>query len=193
MGRLMRSAAWTLAALGVGVASSSGRGRELDETTFKLVNAERGPTSDRVFSAITELGALAAAGAAAGVLAAAGHRRAAGKAAAAAGAAWLVGQGMKRIWNRPRPYHADPDGTRLLIGRPVATSWPSSHPLVVLAFSAVAARELGLGAGARGGLGALAGVVGYSRSALGVHYPSDVLGGLLLGLAIADAISPRRR
>ncbi|MEX2102146.1 MAG: phosphatase PAP2 family protein [Actinomycetota bacterium] len=191
MGRFLRTAAWTAAALAVGVASSSPRGREIDETLLKAMNAERGPASDAAFAAVTELGALAASGTAAVVLAAAGHRRAAARGAAAAGTAWLVGQGLKKLWDRPRPYHADPDGTRLLIGRPVATSWPSSHPMVLSAFSTVASRELGLGNGVRACLGALSITVGVSRSALGVHYPSDVAGGLLLGRAVGSAISSR--
>jgi membrane-associated phospholipid phosphatase len=41
----------------------------------------------------------------------------------------------------------------------------------------------------------LAGAIGASRVALGVHYPADVVGGLLLGRAVGEAwsrtVSPR--
>src|SRR5204863_2224119 len=121
---------------------------------------------------------------AAAVFAATKRRRAATKACSAAGVAWLLGQGLKKAFRRPRPYDAGLTGSRLLIGRPQGTSWPSSHPMVLLAFTTVAARGLRLGRGADAWLLALAGAVGLSRSYLGVHFPSDVAGGLLLGRAV---------
>src|SRR3972149_1397471 len=61
-------------------------------------------------------------------LAGAGRRREPSRALAAASATWLAGQGLKKLFLRPRPYEADPEGTRLMIGKPKATSWPGSHP-----------------------------------------------------------------
>ena len=57
----------------------------------------------------------------------------------------LVGQGLKRLYLRVRPYDALPEVVRLLIGKPKGTSWPSSHPAVLLAFLTVAGPELVLG------------------------------------------------
>ncbi|HJT64759.1 MAG TPA: phosphatase PAP2 family protein, partial [Candidatus Limnocylindria bacterium] len=121
-----------------------------------------------------------------------GRRRAAVRGLAAAGVAWLAGQGLKRVFDRPRPSDADPEGSNRRIARPNGSSWPSSHPAVLLAFATVTADELGANAGARLGLDALAGAVGASRAYLGVHYPADVVGGLMLGRAVASLFDGRR-
>jgi len=178
-------------ALRVGRWSSGREGREVDAELFGEGNRDRGPGPDRFFTGVTELGSIWAASAAAGVLALSGRRRAAAEGFAAAGAAWLVGQGLKRVANRPRPYEANREGTRVLIVSPHASSWPSSHPMVLAAFTSVAGRELGLGATARTGLIALATSVAASRVYVGVHYPSDVVSGLLIGRAIGR-MWPRR-
>ena len=172
------------AAVAVGRWSSGREGREVDAELFGEVNRGGGPGPDRFFTGVTELGSIWAAGAAAGVLALAGRRRTAANAFAAAGAAWLAGQGLKRVANRPRPYEANAEGTRMLIGPPPESSWPSSHPAVLSAFTAIAGRDLGLGAAARTGLAGLGLSVAASRVYVGVHYPSDVISGLLIGRAI---------
>src|SRR4029450_6969419 len=122
-----------------------------------------------------------------------GRRRPAARGLAAASAAWLAGQGLKRLFDRPRPYVADPDGVRLLSHPPRGTSWPSSHPAVLLAFVAGAGRDLEPAVAARTALGGLSAAVGISRIHVGVHYPSDVVGGLLLGPVVADAVSQDSR
>lgn len=189
----MRVAALSAAALAVGVAVTRGRGRRLDAEAFRVANAERGPKADAFFGAITELGSIWASIGVAAVLAGVGERRAAARGLAAASTTWLAGQGLKRVFLRDRPYLADADGTRLLIGKPKGTSWPSSHPAVLLAFTTAAGRELRLGSASRAALTAMAGAVGASRTYLGVHYPGDVVGGLLLGRAVGDAFSSDRR
>lgn len=172
-------------AVAIGRWSSGREGREVDAELFGEWNRDRGPGPDRFFTGVTELGSIWAAGAAAGVLALTGRHRAAANAFAAAGAAWLAGQGLKRVANRPRPYEADAEGTRLLVGRPHASSWPSSHPAVLVAFTSVAAHDLELGMATRSGLAGLGLSVAASRVYVGVHYPSDVASGLLIGRAIA--------
>ena len=185
---LVRAVALTGAAVAVGAWTSSGRGREADDRAFAALNAERGPRADALFGGITELGSIWASVGAGAALALAGRRRAAARGLAAAGVAWLAGQGLKKVFLRPRPYTANPETTRLLIGAPRATSWPSSHPTVLIAFTTAAARELGVGWTTRRGLDALGLAVGASRTYLGVHYPADVVGGVLLGRAVADAL-----
>jgi len=181
------------AALAVGALTSAGPGRNLDVEAFATGNRDRGPAADRFFRGVTELGSFWASVGAASVLAASGHRRAAARGLTAASLAWVAGQGLKRLFLRPRPYDADLPGSTLRIGRPNGTSWPSSHPAVLLAFVTVAARELDASRGARTALDLVAGAVALSRVYVGVHYPSDVAGGLLLGKGVGAALARTRR
>lgn len=182
------------AALTIGVLSGRGPARKLDRCLYRFVNRPRGARADAVAKGITELGSLWASAAASAMLARAGRKRAAADAMGAALAMWAMGQVLKRVTDRPRPYQALEE-SRLLIAEPTGTSWPSSHPAVLLAFVTVAARDVGAGPASRAGLSALAGLVGVSRMYLGVHFPSDVAGGLLLGGGVADVwaalVSPR--
>jgi membrane-associated phospholipid phosphatase len=183
------------AAFGLAAATIRGRGRVLDDRLFKWFNSSlRRPGLDAFFKGITELGSLWASIGAATTMTLRGRRRQAGDALAAAATTWVMGQALKRVWGRVRPYEAG-DVYRLLILRPRGASWPSSHPMVFATFLTVAGRNLDLSTTARIGLGAVAGLVACSRVYLGVHYPADVAGGLLLGRALGDAwsrtISPR--
>jgi membrane-associated phospholipid phosphatase len=178
-------------ALGLAVATIRGRGRLLDDRLFGTLNSRyEHPVLDAFFRSVTELGSLWASIGAAGLIAARGRRRPAVDALGAAVAMWLVGQGLKQTFRRVRPYDARlPRPIRLLIGRPLGTSWPSAHPATFLAFVTVAARDLEVPRSGRRALAGLAGVVAASRVYLGVHYPADVVGGLLLGRAVADVWS----
>lgn len=183
------------AALALAALTTRGRGRSLDVRMFAWVNGGlHTPVLDAAFRAVTELGSIWASAAAAALLAGRGRRRQAADALAAAGVTWLAGQGLKRAFRRRRPYEAGRP-FRLLIGKPHGTSWPSSHPAVLLTFVLVAGRDLGLTRAGRRRLAWLPGLVGISRVYLGVHYPSDVAGGLLVGRAVAGVwsrtVSPR--
>ena len=174
-----------MAGCAVAAFTARGRGRELNERAYRALNGTGGHRAGTTFRAITELGSIWASVGATVVLSAAGRRREAVNALGAAGTTWLAGQALKKVYLRPRPYHALPD-VRLLIGEPRGASWPSSHPAVLLAFLTVASRNLDLSAPVRLVLAGLAGTVGLSRVYLGVHYPADVAGGLLLGRGMAD-------
>jgi undecaprenyl-diphosphatase len=190
---VLRAAALSGAALAVGAWSSAGPGRERDLEAFREGNRDRGPGADRLLRGATELGSIWASVGAAAVLAAAGHRRAAARGLAAASVTWVAGQGLKRVFGRPRPYDAGLDEMHLRIERPNGTSWPSSHPAVLLSFLSVASRDLGAGPVARAALDGLAAAIGMSRVYVGVHFPSDVAGGILLGKAVAAAFDGDRR
>jgi undecaprenyl-diphosphatase len=185
----------TLAATAAGVGYAALRtadGERLDRALFEAGNTDAGPGADRFFLGVTELGSLYAAAAAAGVLAVSGRPREGVRALSAAGATWLLGQGLKKAVNRPRPYEANEEATRFLIAPPHGTSWPSSHPAVVTAFMSVAARELGIGGLGYAALTSVSASVAASRVYVGVHYPSDVASGFLLGRAVA-ALWPHSR
>jgi len=160
-------------------------GAEVDRELFGLANAGHGDTADAVFGGVTEMGSIVAPLTASGILAVAGHRRAAANGAAAACVSWLTLQAIKKLVGRPRPGDAAPTTTTMRIARPQASSWPSSHPAILTTFSRVAARELGVGRAGSTALTALDLAVAYSRVYVGVHYPSDVASGLLIGRAIA--------
>jgi len=186
LGRTLWAGALATAAFAIGYGAMKGDdGPAVDRELFAVANRERGPAVDAAFGAVTELGSLYAAGAAAAALTVSGRRRVAFRAAAAAATTWLLLQGIKRVIKRPRPSDSDAGGTRLLIARHRAASWPSSHPAVLTAFTRVAATDLDLGPLSRTALTGLDLTVAASRVALGVHYPSDAASGLLLGRAIA--------
>jgi membrane-associated phospholipid phosphatase len=190
---VLRAVALGGAALAVGAWSSAGPGRERDLEAFREGNRDRGPAADRLLRGVTELGSIWASVGAAAVLAATGRRRAAARGLAAASITWLAGQGLKRMVGRPRPYDADLDGMHLRIERPNGTSWPSSHPAVLLSFLTVTSRDLGVGPTGRAALDGLAATIGTSRVYVGVHFPSDVAGGILLGKSVAAAFDGDRR
>ena len=90
---------------------------------------------------------------------------------------------IKRMVRRPRP--AD-DSVRVLVGTPSRLSFPSSH-----ATSTTAAAVLFSGLTGRRLVPVLVPPMLVSRLVLGVHYPSDVLAGSVLG-AVAGVLLRRR-
>ena len=101
---------------------------------------------------------------------------------AAAGIAMLVNQVISHVWDRPRPFTAHAAGTHLLSAPSPDPSFPSDHAaaafaiaFAILAFSRYAGTVFLVAAT----------LIGLSRIALGMHYPSDVIAGLFVGWASA--------
>jgi len=105
--------------------------------------------------------------------------------AVAAGVAWALANLAKAIADRPRPYQVVADA--VLRQQPAhGTSFPSSHTAVTVAV--VIALLPFLPRVLAGAAIAYAGLVGWSRVYLGVHYPLDVLAGAGIGVAVGGAV-----
>ncbi len=98
--------------------------------------------------------------------------------------AWIVGSWIKRLVSRKRPSEAI-SGYLRVIESPNCGSFPSSHTAGAVAF--YASLQLNAHPSALV-VGVWAFLVSFSRLYLGVHYLSDILGGALLGSAIAFAL-----
>ena len=112
-------------------------------------------------------------------------RRASVAAVLSAGLGLAVGKVISELVDRARPFVADPHGVHLFSGHAADPGFPSDHATAAFAIAvAILLRKRGWGIAAL----ALAAVLSVGRVALGVHYPSDVLAGAVLGSAAALAL-----
>ncbi|MFF2201256.1 phosphatase PAP2 family protein [Streptomyces sp. NPDC058145] len=104
----------------------------------------------------------------------------------AAGIAVLVNVPIRGFVERPRPF-VDHRGLDVLVSGKTDFSFVSDHATITMALGVglfVANRRFGLA-----GIG-VALLEGFCRVYMGVHYPTDVVGGFALGTAVALLLSP---
>ncbi|MFJ4784171.1 phosphatase PAP2 family protein [Streptomyces sp. NPDC088794] len=104
----------------------------------------------------------------------------------AAGLAVLVNIPIRGFVERPRPFRTH-EGLDVLVSGKTDYSFVSDHATITMAIGVglfVAHRKFGLV-----GIG-LALLEGFCRVYMGVHYPTDVIGGFALGTAVALLLSP---
>lgn len=109
-------------------------------------------------------------------------RRAAVAAGLSAGLGLAAGTVISDLVDRARPFVTHPEGIHLFAPHAADASFPSDHATAAMAIAvAILLRHR------RWGLIALAAalIVSVGRIALGYHYPSDVLAGVLLGTGAA--------
>lgn len=115
-------------------------------------------------------------------------RRAASKGLLAIGAASAtVNLGIKPLARRRRPVREEPAPFRnRYVPMPESTSFPSGHAASAFAFAYAVSRDMPRLAVP---IGLLAGAVAHSRVHTGVHYPSDVVIGAILGASTAALVA----
>ncbi|MFD5034402.1 phosphatase PAP2 family protein [Streptomyces sp. NPDC058405] len=104
----------------------------------------------------------------------------------AAGVALLINIPIRGFVERPRPF-MDHKGLEVLVAGKTDFSFVSDHATMAMAIGVgvfVANRKFGFVA-----LG-LALLEGFCRVYMGVHYPTDVIGGFALGTAVALLLTP---
>jgi undecaprenyl-diphosphatase len=101
---------------------------------------------------------------------------------------WIISDRFKELFDRPRPDH-------WLLVHESSASYSSGHSALGLAFYGLWAlmiwiSDLPLAAriAVSGVLFAWSVVIDWSRLAMGAHYPTDIIGGWLLAIAVVAAL-----
>ena len=109
-------------------------------------------------------------------------RRAALAAVLSAGVALAIGKVISELVDRARPFVVDPHGVHLFSSHAADPGFPSDHATGAFAV----AMAIYLRNRLWGGIALVAAaVLSVGRVAIGVHFPSDVLAGAVLGCGVA--------
>jgi membrane-associated phospholipid phosphatase len=115
------------------------------------------------------------------VLALRGQHPLAARMLVAVGTVYVACEALGRLWPRPRPFERLRDVEALTPHEP-GRSFPSRHVASGLVMASIGGSRLS------GLMAIVAWLLGASRIAAGLHYPSDVLGGAALGVGIGYAL-----
>lgn len=113
------------------------------------------------------------------------RRRAAFLALLSVGLGLLFGQVLTALWPQPRPFVVGLGHTHL-VHQP-DPGFPSDHAIVFFAFAASLRLSAHRGLALAVFLGGV--LIGWARVYLGVHFPFDILGAILVGGLSAFAVS----
>jgi undecaprenyl-diphosphatase len=113
-------------------------------------------------------------------------RRTAVAAAFSAGLGLLVAKVISELVDRARPFVVDPNGVHIFSGHAADPGFPSDHATGAFAVAmAIYLRKRSWGVVAL----CAAALLAVGRVAIGVHFPSDVVAGAMLGCAAALVLS----
>ena len=161
------------------------RAQEIDRTVFDAVAGWSSPLLDKIMPALSIAASFSrlwmAIAALFAVFGGTKGRKTAVEGMAAIGVtSFLANVVLKGLTDRPRP--TDPVPEERELKKPDSSSFPSGHTASAAAFSGVVDRAY---PALWVPINTLASAVGFSRVYTGVHYPGDVLGGWILGKAVA--------
>jgi undecaprenyl-diphosphatase len=163
--------------------------RNIDQAVYAAIAHTPTPVLDRQMSALSQAASYSrlwwtSAAALALVGGRTGRRAATQGLASVAVTSTMVNLVVKRVGRRQRPDRASQDvPVARQVRMPTSLSFPSGHSAVAFAFAAGVGNTLPV-VGVP--LHAVAGAVAYSRVHTGVHHPSDVVVGSVLGTALAQ-------